>query len=80
MDMGWAVCGSSFRSRTQEVNSDMKFTDTLGAISNLIDYLIEYDLIFMKPSKNYPRLHRFACVMDRDELLMMMHPGAKDKE
>ena len=32
-DMGQAVCGSCFRSLTQDVTSDMKFTDTLGAIS-----------------------------------------------
>ena len=33
MDMRWAVCGSSSQSPTQDVTSDMKFTDTLGAIS-----------------------------------------------
>ena len=33
--MGAAVYGSSSPSPTREVTSDMKFTDTLGAISNL---------------------------------------------
>ena len=33
-DMPRAVCSSSSRSPTQEVTSEMKFTDTLGAISN----------------------------------------------
>ncbi len=32
-DMGWAVCDSSSQRSTQEVPSDMKFTDTLGATS-----------------------------------------------
>ena len=31
-DMGGAVCGSYSRSPTQELTSDMKCTDTLGAI------------------------------------------------
>ena len=33
-ETGKAVCGSSSRSQTREVTSDMKVTDTLGAISN----------------------------------------------
>ena len=45
--IGWAACGSSSRSPTQEVivTSDMKFTDTLGAISN-----VKTILIFMSSS------------------------------
>ncbi len=36
-DMGWAVCGSSSQSPMQEVTSDMKFTDMLGADAHAND-------------------------------------------